>query len=167
MATLALIYSKADNCVIVWSVSAQTKAIDVQLNDAMGTVSGTFTPTKTEWLPILCNIAAPAIHRDVLSSKYFSRILATEIPAQHLLTEHQRCHLKSQKPPWNHAELLNGAHQSEADLWRVIWEATTAPNKHIVHDLTIPPTGFTLSHRQWTALKRLHTGQGLCSSTLY
>ena len=47
------------------------------------------------------------------------------------------------------------------------WEAATGPNKHVVHDQTIPPPGFKLPHRQWTALNRLYTGQGLCGSTLH
>ena len=124
----------AEYCTPVWSASAHMKAIDIQLNAAMRTVSGTFKMTKTEWLPILCNIALPAICRDVPSSRYFSQILATKIPAQHLLTEHPHCHFKSQNPPWKHAELFTGAHQSEAKLWRASWEAATTPNKHLVHD---------------------------------
>jgi len=142
------------------------EGIDVQFNTAMRTVSGALMSTKIEWLPILCNIAPPAIRRDVLSSRYFSHILATEIPAQRLLTEHPCCRLKSRKAPWNHAELLTGAHQSKVDLWRASWEAATAPIKHIVHDRTIPPPGFILPHRQWTALNRFHTGQGLCGSAV-
>ena len=78
------------------------------------TVSGTHKSTKSEWLPVLSNIAPPAIQRDVLSSRYFCRILTPEIPAQHIFVEHPYCHLKSQKPPWNHTELLTVAHQSEA-----------------------------------------------------
>ena len=132
----------------------------------MRTVSGTLKPTKTEWLPILCNIAPPAICRDVLLSPYFSRILAPKIPAQRLLTEHPCCRLKSRKPPWNRAELLTGAHLSKADLWRASWEAAIAPNKHIVHDPTIIPPGFTLLCQQGTALNRLHIGQGHCGCTL-
>ena len=62
-AMLALIYSTAEYCVPVWLASAHTKAIDVQLNAMMRTVSGTLKPTKTEWLPVLCNIAPPDIHR--------------------------------------------------------------------------------------------------------
>ena len=151
----------------VWSASAYTKAINVSLNTTMRIVSGTLKPTKTEWLPRLCNIAPPAFRGDVLSSRYFSRILATKIPAQHLLTEHPCCHLKPRKPPWNHTELFTGAHQSEADLWRASLEAAMAPNKHIVHYPTIPPPGFTLPHRQWIALNRLLIGQGLCGSTLH
>ena len=48
MATLALIYWTTEYCMPVWSASAHTKAIDVQLNAAMRTVSGTLKPTKTE-----------------------------------------------------------------------------------------------------------------------
>ena len=59
-----------------------------------------------------------------------------------------------------------GTHQSEADLWRASLTAT-APNKHIVLDPTIPPPGFTLPRRQWTALDRLCTAQGICGGTLY
>ena len=135
---------------IVSSASGHTKAIDVQLNATMRTVSGNLKSTKTEWLPILSNIAPPAIQRDVLSSQYCSHIWDPEIPAVRLLVEHLRCLLKSRKPPWNRAELLIGGYQSEADLWRVSWEAATAPNKHIVHDSAIAPPGFTLPHRQWT-----------------
>ena len=67
-ATLAIIYSTAEYWVTVWSASAHMKAIDVQLNTVMRIVSGKLKPTKTEWLPILCNIALPATQRNVLSS---------------------------------------------------------------------------------------------------
>ena len=60
---LALCYSVAEYSAPVWSRSSYTRLVDVQLNEAMRTVSGTLRPTPLPWLPVLSHIAPPHLRR--------------------------------------------------------------------------------------------------------
>lgn len=55
ISTLALVYSVAEYCSLVWMKSVYCNKIDVQLNQAMQTISGTVKSTQTQWLPVLSN----------------------------------------------------------------------------------------------------------------
>lgn len=59
VAALALVYSTAEYCCPVWSNSAHTNKVDVQLNRAMRLTTGTLQSTPKNWLPVLANIAPP------------------------------------------------------------------------------------------------------------
>ena len=50
---LALCYSAAEYCAPVWSRSAHTSRVDVQLNSTMRLISGTLRSTPPPWLPTL------------------------------------------------------------------------------------------------------------------
>ena len=50
---LALCYSAAEYCAPVWSRSANTSQVDVQLNSTMRLISGTLRSTHLPWLPVL------------------------------------------------------------------------------------------------------------------
>jgi len=52
---LALCYSAAEYCAPVWSCSAHTSQVDVQLNSTMRLISGTLRSTPLPWLPVLSN----------------------------------------------------------------------------------------------------------------
>jgi len=58
---LALCYSAAEYCAPVWSRSAHTSQVDVQLNSTMRLISGTLRSTPLPWLPVLSNIEPPAL----------------------------------------------------------------------------------------------------------
>ena len=58
---LALCYSAAEYCAPVWSRSAHTSGVDVQLNSTMRLISGTLRSTPLPWLPVLSNIKPPAL----------------------------------------------------------------------------------------------------------
>jgi len=58
---LALCYSAAEYCAPVWSCSAHTSQVDVQLNSTMRLISGTLRSTPLPWLPVLSNIEPPAL----------------------------------------------------------------------------------------------------------
>jgi len=58
---LALCYSAAEYCAPVWSRSAHTSQVDVQLNSTMRLISGTLHSTPLPWLPVLSNIEPPAL----------------------------------------------------------------------------------------------------------
>jgi len=57
---LPLCYSAAEYCTPVWSCSAHTSQVDVQLNSTMQLISGTLSSTPLPWLPVLSNIEPPA-----------------------------------------------------------------------------------------------------------
>jgi len=71
---LALCYSVAEYCAPVWSRSPYTRLIDVQLNEAMCTVSGTLRPTPLPWLPVLSHIAPPHLCRKEATTKLLGMI---------------------------------------------------------------------------------------------
>jgi len=58
---LTLCYSAAEYCAPVWSCSAHTSQVDVQLNSTMRLISGTLRSTPLPWLPVLSNIEPPAL----------------------------------------------------------------------------------------------------------
>ena len=62
--TLALVYAPAEYCAPVWCRSAHTKLVDVSLNTALRTITGCLRPTQVEQLPVLAEIAPPALRRE-------------------------------------------------------------------------------------------------------
>jgi len=71
--TLALCCSAAEYCAPVWSRSAHTSQVDVQLNSNMRLISGTLRSTPLPWLPVLSNIdRQPYEGRLPLTSWYLS-----------------------------------------------------------------------------------------------
>ena len=66
---LALCYSMAAYCAPVWRNSAHTNLVDVQLNNTMMTITGSVRCTRTDWLPVLSNIAPADIRRELATSK--------------------------------------------------------------------------------------------------
>jgi len=58
---LALCYSVAEYCAPVWSRSAHTSQVDVQLNSTMRLISGTLHSTPLPWFRVLSNIEPPAL----------------------------------------------------------------------------------------------------------
>jgi len=60
---LALCCSAAEYCAPVWSRSAHTSQVDVQLNSTMHLISGTLRSTPFPWLPVLSNIEPLALGR--------------------------------------------------------------------------------------------------------
>ena len=58
---LVLCYSAAEYCAPVWSRSAHTSQVDVQLNSTTRLISGTLCSTPLPWLPVLPNIKPPAL----------------------------------------------------------------------------------------------------------
>ena len=60
---LALCYSAGEYGAPVWSRSAHTSKVDVQLNSTMRLISGTLRSTPLPWLPVLSNIEPPPYER--------------------------------------------------------------------------------------------------------
>jgi len=58
---LAVHTGTAEYCVPIWSCSAHTSQVDVQLNSTMRLISGNLRSTPLPWLPVLSNIELSAI----------------------------------------------------------------------------------------------------------
>jgi len=72
---LALSYSAAEYCAPVWSRSAHTSRVDVQLHSTMRLISGTLCSTPLPWLPELSNIEPPALQRKAATDKLVKKIV--------------------------------------------------------------------------------------------
>ena len=98
---LALRYSVAEYCAPVWRNSAHTNLIDVQLNNTMRTITGAVRCTRTDWLPVLSNIAPADISREVATSRTILRARCKpELPLLTDIDFHPRPRLKSRRPIW-------------------------------------------------------------------
>ena len=94
---LVLCYSAAEYCAPVWSRSAHTSQIDVQLNSTMHLISGTLRSTPLQWLPVLSNIEPPALYEGRLVEK----IVKHDIwPIQPDILSPPLLRLTSRKPLW-------------------------------------------------------------------
>ena len=67
---LALCYSVVECCAPVCRNSAHTSLIDVQLDNTMRTITGAVRCSRTDWLPVLSNIAPPDIRREAATSRF-------------------------------------------------------------------------------------------------
>jgi hypothetical protein len=60
---LAIVYSTAEYCALVWLNSVHISKIDVQLNNAMRIIFDCVKSTQLTWLPTLAHIAPPKLRR--------------------------------------------------------------------------------------------------------
>ena len=65
---LALCYSVAEYCAPVWMNSADTYLVDVHLHNTMRIITGAVRCTRTDWLPVLSNIAPADIRKEVATA---------------------------------------------------------------------------------------------------
>ena len=96
---LVLCYYVAEYCAPVWRNSAHTNLVDVQLYNAMRTITGSVRCTRTDWLPVLSNIAPADIHRELATYKMLLRARCKlELPLLSDIDVHPRTRLKSRRP---------------------------------------------------------------------
>ena len=62
-------------CTPVWSRSAHTSQVDVQLNSTMHLISATLHSTPLPWLPVLSNIEPSALRRKTATDKLVEKIV--------------------------------------------------------------------------------------------
>jgi len=84
-ATMALCFSVAEYCAPVWCCSTHMKLVDIQLNSAMRTISGSTMSTPVPWLPVLSNIAPAAIRQMSASVKAMDKIWHCLMMWSHIL----------------------------------------------------------------------------------
>ena len=164
---LALCYSVVEYCAPIWRNSAHTNLVDVQLNNSMMTITGSVRCTRTDWLPVLSNIAPADICRELATSKMILR--ARRKPELPLLTDidfHPRSRLTSRRPIWSN---LPDEAQTIQDLWRTRWQNQTVdvPNKSLIKDPTIQLPGMDLPRDQWSLLNRFRTDAGPCRNIMH
>ena len=157
---LALCYSVAEYCSPVWSRSAHAKKIDVKLNEAMRTISGSTKSTPTAWLPVMSAIAPPHLRREGINQRWFQRVreLADNIPLKQIVnTAPTSSRLKSRKPFYKSEQ----EQYCLDDAWRREWQQLSPRGCNLVQDPTTPLPGFdSAKRRYWTAANRLRSGHG-------
>ena len=131
--TLALVYAPAEYCAPVWCRSAHTRLVDVSLNAALRTITGCLRSTQVEQLPVLAEIAPPALRREAATLVLGCRACQHD----HLLHDvvensNHRKRLKSRRPLTHHAQQLvsfvppqeSVKHWTHA-RWAESWASTT------------------------------------------
>jgi len=152
---IALCYSAAEYCAPVWSRSAYTSQVDVQLNSTMHLISGTLRSTPLPWLPVLSNIELPALRRKAATDKLVQKIVKqTSWPMQPDILSPPLLHLTSRKPLWLDLQPVDIKIR-----WRHNWKSAQVLNSHLVCDPTIRQPGFDLPRQQWALLNRFRTAQ--------
>jgi len=158
---LALWYSVAEYCAPVWSCSAHTSRVDVQLNSTMRFISGTLRSTPLPWLPVLSNIEPPALQRKAATDKPVEKIVKHDSwPIQPDILSPSLLRLTYRKPLWLDLQPVDIKSQ-----WRTLnWKLAQVVNSHLVCDPTIQQPGFDLPQQQWSLLNRFCMEQGHCGA---
>jgi len=92
----------------VWSCSAHTSQVDVQLNSTMRLISGTLHSTGLPWLPVLSSIEPPAIWRKAATDKLVEKIVKhNSWPIQEDILNPLLLWLTSRKPLWLDLQPVN------------------------------------------------------------
>jgi len=144
LSPLALRYSSAEYCAPVWSRSAHTSQVDVQLNSTMRLISGTLRSTPLPWLPVLSNIEPPALGRKAASNKLVEKIVKHDRwPIQPDILNPPLLQLTSRKPQWLDLQPVD-----IKSRWRHNWKSAQVVNSHLVCDPRILQPGFDLPRQQ-------------------
>lgn len=161
---IALVFSVAEYCSPIWLNSTHTNKVDVQLNDALRTITGAVKSTPKEWLPVLSNIAPPHIRRQHALVKEFEKIQQNQRLPIHLDMELTRSdRLVSRKPALKTATSLCETGFDHLDAWREEWLNSDVDRNGLIADPTARVPGFTLPRKEWVTLNRIRTGHGKCA----
>ena len=160
---LALCYSVTEYCGHVWLRSSHVGLVDCQLNNAMRLISGCVWPTQIPWLPVLANIAPPALCRRSATDKLLCNIEAhPNWPLYAYVFDHPQKRLVARRPIWADTTLVDQSVQWEED-----WLSAAVGNSHLVCEPTIQQPGFDLPCHSWTLLNCFCTGQGPCRANMH
>ena len=132
------------------------------------TITGSVRCTRTDWLPVLSNIAPTDIRRELATSKMIIRHEASLnfLYSPILTFTPGRPRLKSRRPIWSN---LPDEALTTQDLWRTRWQNQTVnvPNKSSIKDPTIQLPGMYLPRGQWSLLNRFRTDAGPCRNSMH
>ena len=177
-ATLALVNSTAEYCVLVWCRSAHTHLIDPTINDALWIVTWCLRPTPADNLPILAGMQSAELRRSGATLSLGCRAMEPG----HLLHSALTCppsaaarHLKSIHPFVPAAQQLISFSDSNNirvtqwvnHQWNVEWADNPTRLRTLIPDTGTYFPGMILPRRAWVRLDRLRTGVGRFCSCLY
>jgi len=112
----------------VWSRSAHTSQVDVQLNSTMRLISGTLHSTALPWLPVLSNIEPPALPRKAATDKLVEKIVKHDSwPILPDILNPPLLQLTSRKPLWLDLQPVD-----IKSRWRHNWKSAQVVNSHLV-----------------------------------
>ncbi len=168
---LALVYSTAEYAAPVWYKSAHVDKIDCQLNETMRIITASVQSTPLPWLPVLANIAPPALRREEAAHKNWFQLMnhpeAEKLPIVHDLMNPPPHRLKSRHPIWKDPDIQFEGF-SIKERWRQKWEeCPNFENKSIIEDPTDAVPGLLLPRKDWKTLNRLRTGHGCCGEKMF
>ena len=164
--TIALVYAPAEYCAPVWCRSSHTRLVDVGLNASLRTITGFLRPTQVDQLPVLAEIAPPALRREAATLVLGRR----EGQHDHLLHDvmenaTHRKRVKSRRPLTHHAHQLVSSvppQETVKDWTQTRWAESWASTTTRLHKYMPTPSnsgqGVCLSRPGWTRLNRLRTG---------
>ena len=142
--------------------------MDVGLNASLRTITGCLRPTPVDQLPVLAEIAPPALRREA-ATLVLGRRACQHDHLLHDVMENSthRKRLKSRRPLTHHAQQLvsSVSPQETVKHWtRARWAESWASTTTRLHKFMPTPSnsgqGVGLSRRAWTRLNRLRTGVG-------
>jgi len=129
-------------CAPVWSHSAHTSQVDMQVNSTMRLVSGALPSTPLPWLPGRSNIELPALRRKAATDKLVEKIVKYDSwPIQPDIFSPPLQWLTSRKPLWLELQPVDFKGR-----WRHNWKSAQVVNSHLVCDHTIQQLGFEQLH---------------------
>jgi hypothetical protein len=161
---LALCYSAAEYCAPAWRNSVHCSALDTQLHQTMRLISGTIRSTQTAWLPVLSNIAPPAIRRTKATADLLQKVRANaDLPLNTDLANPPPLRLHSRHPTWRNRPPDNFDPKA---AWRESWRSCDVVNNSLIEDPIAGVPGFDLPRATWTLLNRFRANAGPCRHSL-
>ena len=131
----------------------------------MRLISGTIRSTQKEWLPVLSNIAPPALRRLKALATLLQKVQANkDLPINLDLTNPPRLRLFSRLPAWRNSPPVDF---DLLESWRESWRDCAVSNKALVNDPVARVPGFELPRSQWALLNRFRTDAGPCRHSLH
>ncbi|VVC34705.1 Hypothetical protein CINCED_3A013022 [Cinara cedri] len=160
---LALVYSVAEYCALVW-FSSYCKKVFTELNQTMRIITGSIRTTEVQWLPVLENIAPPDPRRLMHAERMVDKIKRNpKLPLYENITTHPHKSLKSRHPIWD----LTFPVEALSITWKTQWKDSGVRGVTLIENPEIRTPGFDLPRKLWSTLNRIRTEQGRCKSLLH
>ncbi len=117
----------------MWGRSSHSRLVDVSLNASLRTITGCLRPTQVDQLPVLAEIAPPALRQEA-ATLVLGQLACQHDHLLHRVMENSthRKRLKSRRPLTHHAQqLVSSVHPQETVThltqarWTESWASTT------------------------------------------
>ena len=104
-------------------------SIDTKLNESMRIITGTLRLTPLAWLPVLANIASPALRRQILTAAFMQSAVVKDLPVQSDIINHPGLRLISWHSIWQ-----SSGEMDVNKIWRDAWAANPVVNSVLIDD---------------------------------